>query len=462
LGGKVLLVAVAAILLKFAVLAGFNALSPIDVFAEVLWSVTLVQVLARVIDVGLPGLLRIVLLRPIGQRAAAAPSLWGLYFGYCALTSSALIVPILLFSPDKAAQVPVLLLAFHCACVAVNNMVLLHYLAHERSQAIAWNQIAPHAVPLAIVLWEAVWPRGLFSDPLRLYSLYTSGDILLTVISLAIIWQRRSGRRLSMRRLFGTLRSSGTPRFLALGWCSQLVKLLNQKAERLLAFGLLSSEAYIVTNYVLAMRDGASGVAGIAMYKRFNAMLRQNNRTPERRFVGRLVMPTALLLVVTVAGALLCYAVLRWLLPFFEAYRFAYDAESLALMLTGILPFVYIQVVGQISITERSQSFNLFCQMALLGSMLLAQASAAIADWVPLAWLGPMLGIFVVLIALLLPGNARMQSEDRGMLVAAEGTTGSGHSRNRPLGGNERTRGDHAVRRRVGGRSAVRLEHRAK
>jgi hypothetical protein len=392
---RVPLIAALAIVLRFAVLAAFTALSPVTILADVLWAVTLVQVLARVVDLGLPSLMRIVLLRRVGRRTAESPVMWFIYFTYCAGACAVLTLPVYLLS-DSRADVPIVLMTLHGACLALNNMVLARQLAQDRP-AIAWNQLVPHVLPLLVVGVEALWSRQLFEDTTHVYAFYAAGDFLLAGVSLWAAYRLRGLRTAPIRRLFKTLKTSGTPRFLALSWCSQLVKLFNQKTERLLAIGFLSAEAYVVTSYILAMRDGISGVAGMAMYKQFNQVLRRHWRRATDPIASRLFVPTLLMLVTSVLTAVALWWMLPSVLRFLPAYRFDSDALSIALMLAGIVPFIYIQIIGQISVAERSQNFNFFCQAASLVCMLLAQLTGAYLGAIPLAWVGPFLASVVIL-----------------------------------------------------------------
>lgn len=390
-------IAALAIVLKFAVLAAFTALSPVTILAEVLWAVTLVQVFARVVDLGLPSLMRIVLVRPLGQCVARKPAVWFIYFTYAALACGLLTLPFYYFS-DSAAEIPIVLMAVHGACLALNNMVLARQLAEERP-AIAWNQLVPHVLPLAVVAIEATWSRNLFHDTMHVYGFYAAGDFLIAVVSLYGAYKLRGLRTAPIRRLFRTLKSAGTPRFLALSWCSQLAKLFSQKAERLLAFGFLSAEAYLVASYVLAIRDGISGVAGMAMYKQFNHVLRKQWRRASDPIASRLFWPTLIMVVTAAAAAVVLWQILPSLLQFIPAYRFDGDDISIAIMTAAIIPFIYLQLVGQISVAERSQSFNFFCQSASLLCMLAAQGSVAYfgAD-IAVAWIGPFLATMVILV----------------------------------------------------------------
>lgn len=399
LGGNVSLVAALAIALRFAVLAAFTALSPASVLASVLWAATLVQLLARVLDGGLPNLLRIVLVRAVGRHAVACPAIWLAYFSYTALTSALCILPVYLIAGDRGTHIPIVVMALHCACTAVNNMYLAQQLAQERQGAIALNLISPQALPLLIVAFAALLDESLFTHTMGVYVVYAAGDVLVTVASMRAMYRNR--HLVSMRRVFRTLRLKGTPKFLALSWSSGLVKLLNQKAERLLAFGFLSPEAYVVTSYILAMRDGISGVAEMSIYRQFNSVLRQDQGGTRDSFIAKLRIPTVVVLVVSIVGAFALWWLLPWVLTFLHESGYHLDMLSIAIMLSGVLPFIYIQTVGQISVAERSQSFNFFCQIALLCAMLVAQFTAASIGYVPVAWIGPhlaavalMFGIF--------------------------------------------------------------------
>jgi hypothetical protein len=398
LGGKVSLVAGSAIALRFAVLAAFTALSPASVLASVLWAATLVQLLARIVDGGLPNLLRIVLVRAVGRHAVACPAMWVVYFSYTAVASGLLILPVYLIAGHRGTDIPILVMALHCACVAVNNMYLAQQLAQERQGAIALNLISPQALPLLIVAFAAVIDPNLFSATMPVYVIYAAGDVLVTVASMHAMYR---GRHLvSMRRVLRALRLRGTPKFLALSWSSGLVKLVNQKAERLLAFGFLSPEAYVVTSYILAMRDGISGVAEMSIYKQFNSVLRKERHGPQDSLIAKLPAPTILVLVASILGAVALWWCLPWVLTLLHDSGYHFDVLSIAIMLSGILPFIYIQMVGQVSVAERSQSFNFFCQIALIGAMMVAQFTAASIGYVPVAWIGPHLAAVVLLVGI--------------------------------------------------------------
>jgi hypothetical protein len=185
-------------------------------------------------------------------------------------------------------------------------------------------------------------------------------------------------------------------RFLIAAWSSGIVKTLGQKVERLVAVSFLSPEAYVAVNYALAMRDAIANVAGLSLYKRFNAMMTWPLAGDARDLQLELLRATWRVLFFSLTTGIACWGLASWLMPLLPIRPFESSATLVAVLVSAILPFVHVNVIGQMSTARRVQRMNLLCQLVMVAGMLLCQGAAWLSGFTPLIGLGPHIAAIVV------------------------------------------------------------------
>lgn len=386
--------AAAAIGLRFAALAVFTFIAPRSTLAVVLWATAVSQLAARVVDAGLPSLLRIASYHRLAQRAVAAWQVWLVYAMFIGLGAAGVITLFKTATWSISATVPSWMMALHCTSVALNNMVLQLQFSAERSVGIAWTLLAPPLLPLLIgASTLAVYGNG-FSAADRLFLAYVAGDLALTLGSFVALLRGRFGHMRSprLRLLWRVLRRPGILRFIGAAWFAGLVKTMGQKTERLFAVALLSADAYIAVSYVLAARDALANVSGLSLYRRFNAVLRGQEVVDG----ARLQTWTWPVLGIASIGATALWAALAAGLEYIPVRPFESAAALMAILVAGVIPFLHVNLVAQMSTALRTQRVNLACQVSMVLSMCIGQALAWSSGWVPFIGTGPFLAASVV------------------------------------------------------------------
>ncbi|MEN9760300.1 MAG: hypothetical protein RI906_126 [Pseudomonadota bacterium] len=383
-----------AIGLRFAALALFTVAAPLATLATVLWATTVSQLVARFIDAGLPSLLRVAGHRRSVRRAIAS---WRVWLAYAVITGVGALCAISLirFAPwGSNINVPLWMATMYCVSVALNNIVLQLQFSADNSVGLGLTMLVPPLLPLMVGGSVLLADRSGLAAPGHLFVIYVAGDLTLTVGSLIALLRGRFGhkRSLRLRLLWRAIRWRNVLRFLGGAWFAGLIKTLSQKSERLFAVALLSAEAYVAANYLLAARDALANLSGLSLYRYFNSVLRGQDDV-----VGaRLQSWTWPMLGISAIGAAALWGTLVVSLPLIPLRLFDSAAPLLAVMAAGIVPFLHVNLLASMSIATGTQRVNLACQITMVFSMIVCQMIAWSSGWNAFIGAGPFVAACIV------------------------------------------------------------------
>ncbi len=372
--------AASAIGLRFAALALFTVAAPLATLATVLWATTVSQLVARLIDAGLPSLIRNAGHRNSIRRALTS---WRVWLAYTVFTSVGAVCAISLIriAPwSDNINVPLWMAVMYCVSVALNSVILQLQFSADRSLGLGLTLLVPPLLPLLVGCGVLIIDKNGLAAPGNLFFVYVAGDLALSFGSLISLLMGRFGhtRSLRWRLLWHSIRWRIVLRFLSGAWFAGLIKTLGQKSERLSAVAILSSEAYIAVNYLLAVRDALANLAGLSLYRHFNSVLRGKDD-----MVGvRLQSWTWPLLGISAIGAALLWGILVAILPLIPLHSFNFPALLLALLAAGIVPFLHVNLLASMSIASGGQRVNLASQIILVLSMSVCQVLAWSSGWI--------------------------------------------------------------------------------
>lgn len=368
-----------AIGIRFATLALFTAAAPVATLAAVLWATTVSQLVARFIDGGVPSLLRVAGHRRSVQRAIASWWVW-LAYAFVSGVGAVCAISLLRFALEGSnVSVPLWAAVIYCVSVALNNIVLQVQFSADNGLGLVLTMLVPPLLPLIIGGGVLLADRSGLDGPGHLFLIYVAGDFMLTAGSLITLLKGRFGRArsLRLRLLWRVIRICNVVQFLGGAWSAGLIKTLSQKSERLFAVALLSAEAYVAVNYLLAARDALANLSGLSLYRHFNAVLRGQNDV----VVVRLRSWTWAILGASAIGAVALWGILVAALPLIPLRWLSSTAPLLAVMAAGIVPFLHVNLLASMSIATGTQRVNLACQITMVWSMIVCQMIALSSGW---------------------------------------------------------------------------------
>jgi hypothetical protein len=228
----------------------------------------------------------------------------------------------------------------------------------------------------------------------HLFLAYVSGDLVLCICSLLFLTRGQCKNAASMRFnfLWRSVKCRNISRFLIAAWLGGLVKTLGQKAERLLSIALLSAEAYVAVNYLLAIRDALANVSGLAVYRYYNRIL----FSKKDAITARLYVWIWPMLLLATMGIVVLWYYLSILIDHLPASPFESTAPLVAILIAAVIPFIYVNIIAQMSTAMGSQRVNLNYQIVLVISIIACQLLANLSGWTPFIGIGPFLAALII------------------------------------------------------------------
>jgi O-antigen/teichoic acid export membrane protein len=358
----VLISSVLAIFVRLGVIALFSLHFGGDIFSEILWFATVAQLSARFLDMGLPSFFRIIATRSFGERIIQTPKFIFIYAIYQFLFSCIVIFGIsTIFGRDTFIFVAA---AVHASIVALGALYLQLIFARRTVKIISYSLIMPTIVPLFIIGMLIV--LDLRPSELEVYFIFASGDIVLTLFfTILALLGRRRVKLSDISRLKKNVKIDFKKykNFIILAWIVGFLKIASQKSERLLLINILSPSAYIVLSIVLSVRDSMSTVTSNALFKKFNEIVKlgsQNFITFKTNC--SMVSMIIFCFIISLLAFVLTNFTYKYLVHMAGLEKYLEFRLLVAVYVSSIFPFLFMQIYSNLTTATMSQKFNLIFQ----------------------------------------------------------------------------------------------------